>query len=245
MKNFALTSSSPAIARMGKDTQELLFGVPGPAPAADAFATVLGLASEQVQHLTDPQSWKTSLASLAALHRLAPPLASFLPTDVAAQILAIGRSCPHTHDEKARVRQAVVHAMLLLELRGGLARTESSIYRNLWKIECIAADFLTAEFRAQRGNDRIRICPERVTASTMLTWLCRYEADPVCGLLDRPRRPRGPANRDLEQHTNVTCADPAAKNNVSHKRASNILPFPTRGQGRNPDFVPWWLKDFS
>jgi hypothetical protein len=245
MKNFALTSSSLAIARMGKDTQELLFGVPGPAPAADAFATVLKLASEQVQRLTNPQSWRASLASLAALHRLAPALASFLPTDVAAQILAIGRSCPHTQDEKARVRQTVVHAMLLLELRGGLARTESSIYSNLWKIDCIAADFLTAEFRAQGGNDRIRVCPERVTASTMIIWLRRYEADPVWGLFDRPRRPRRPAIRDLEQHTDVTCADPAAKNNVGHERSSNILPFPKRGQGRNPNFVPWWLKDFS
>jgi hypothetical protein len=160
MKKLAYTTSSMALACVGKDTQELLFGVPGPAPAADAFATVLKLAAEQVQRLTDPQSWKASIARLAALHRLAPALASFLPADVATQILAIGRSCPHTQDEKARVRQAVVHAVLLLELRGALSRTESSIYRNLWKIECIAADFLTAEFRAQGGNDRIRICPE-------------------------------------------------------------------------------------
>lgn len=245
MKNFALTSSSLAIARMGKDTQELLFGVPGPAPAADAFATVLGLASEQVQHLTDPQSRKTSLASLAALHRLAPALAAFLPANVAAQILSIGRSRPHTQDEKARVREAVVHAVLLLELHGGLSRTESSIYRNLWKIARIAADFLTDEFRAQGGSDKIRVSPEPVTAPTIKTWLHRYEADPVWGLHNRPRRQRRPASRDLERHTDVTRADPAVENKVGHERASNVLPFPKRGQGRNPGFVPWWLKDFS
>jgi hypothetical protein len=245
MKNFALTSSSLAIARMGKDTQELLFGVPGPAPAADAFAMVLGLASEQVQHLTDPQSWKASLARLAALHRLAPALASFIPTDVAAQVLAIGRSCPHTQDVKARVRDAVVHAVLLLELRGGLSRTESSIHRNLWKIERIAADLLTAEFRAQGGSDKIRVSPEPVTAPTIKAWLRRYEADPVWGLFDRPRRPRRPASRDLEQHTDVTRADPAAENKVGHEHSSNVVPFVRRGQGRNPGFVPWWLKDFS
>jgi hypothetical protein len=93
--------------------------------------------------------------------------ASFLPADVAAQILAIERSCPHTQDEKARVPDAVVHAVLLLELRSGLSRTEGSIYRNLSKIECIASDFPTVEFRVQGGSDKTRLSPEPVTAPTI------------------------------------------------------------------------------
>jgi hypothetical protein len=44
---------------------------------------------------------------------------------------------------KARVREAVVHAALLLEAQGSLSRTDGSINRNLSKIEHIAADFLT------------------------------------------------------------------------------------------------------
>jgi hypothetical protein len=245
MRKLVQNSSSLAIARVGKDAQGLLLGAQGPAPVADAFATVLKLASEQVQHLTTSQSRSANLARLAALHRLAPALPSFLPTDIAAELLAIRQSCRHTQDKKARVREAVVHAVLLLEIRGGLSRTESSIYRNLWKIDCIASDFLTAEFRAEGGSDKIRVSPEPVTAPTIRNWLRRYEADPIGGLLDKPRRRRRFSVRDPKQRTILTGAYPASENSVGRVRASNVLPFPTGTHGRNPTFIPWWLKDFS
>jgi hypothetical protein len=147
--------------------------------------------------------------------------------------------------EKTRVREAVVHAVLLLELQGGLRRTESSINRNLWKIECIATDFLTEQHRALGGSDKTRVSPKPVTAPTIRAWVRRYEADPVRGLYDNPRRHRRPVGRDGDGRWYASPTGPAPWETVGHEVPSNIVPLQTRGLGRNPTFVPWWLKDFS
>jgi hypothetical protein len=245
MHELAKTASPQVIARVGKDTLELLFGAQGVAPKADIFAEVLRLASAQVHLLAQSRSRNASPARLVALCRLAPGIASFLPANVSAQIGPFGPSRPHALDENAVRREAVVHAVLLLELRGGPEVSESSINRNLWKIERIATDFLTGQFRASGGSDKIRVSPEPVTAKTIRTWVRRYQNDPVWGLYNKPPRQRQSVGRDLMERPYASPADLALTSTLRQDRPSNVVPLPTRVQGRNPTFVPWWLKDFS
>ena len=212
---------------------------------ADTFATLLRCASAQVEFLAENQSQDTSRARLAALYRLFPAIAEYLPADVTMQVAPIGPSRPHALTEKTRVREAVVHAVLLLELQGGLRRTESSINRNLWKIERIAADFLTEQHRVLGGSDMTRVSPKPVTAPTIKTWVRRYEADPVRGLYDKRRRHRRPVGRDIDVRWYASRTGPSSLETARHEVPSNIVPLQTGGQGLSPTFVPWWLKDFS
>jgi hypothetical protein len=245
MYELAKTASPQAIARVGKDALELLFGAQGVAPKADVFAEALRLASAQVHPLAQSRSRSASLARLAALCRIAPGIVDFLPASVPAQIGPVGPSRPHILNETASRREAVVHAVLLLELRGGLEVSESSINRNLWKIERIAADFLTGQFRAAGGSDKIRVSPEPVTGKTIQTWVRRFENDPVWGLYNRPPRQRRSVGRDLVERPYASPADIAPTSTPRHGRPSNVVLLQPRGKGRNPTFVPWWLKDFS
>jgi hypothetical protein len=245
MSNLANTASPLAMTAVGENTLGLLFGVRGRALSAEIFAELLRLASAQVHLLTESQSLKASLARLAALYRLAPGIAMFLPVNVAAQLEPLGPMRPHARDENANRREAVVHAVLLLELRGVHLGCESSISRNLWKIECIAADFLTVQFRAAGGSDKTKVSPEPVTAKTILTWIRRYEDDPIWGLYNRPRRQPQPADRDFEYRADASPTDHAPRNPSGYLQPSNAVPFETPGRGRNLTFVPWWLKDFS
>jgi hypothetical protein len=99
-------------------SRAFLFGAEGAASDADTFARLLKLGQEQVNRLTH-QSPFGCLARLAALCRLDGLAVWFLPKDVVAWIGPQGSMRPHAVNAKARVREAVVHAVLLLELQGG------------------------------------------------------------------------------------------------------------------------------
>jgi hypothetical protein len=156
------------LVRVGKDTLELLGGAQGLTPLAHAGSTVLRLAAAQVHLLLDPRTQKTAVARLTALYRLAPMLDRVLPVWITARIGPLGHGRPHALDENAFAREAVVHAVLLLEILGRLSRKPASINRNFQTIDRIALDFLTLRFRAQVGTrrcgcarSRLRLRPSR------------------------------------------------------------------------------------
>lgn len=210
----------------------------GPAPLADALSTVLRLAAAQVQLLGDPRSQKTAVARLFALYRLAPMLAQVLPVGVTAHIGPVGQARPHTKDEKASAREAVVHAVHLLEMLGRLSRKPSSINRNLQEIERIASDLLTLRFRSRGGSKKMRVYPEPVTAATIQAWVRRYEADPVLGLYDKPRRRRVSNSHDHVERLYAVPKDPASRTTFVPEQPSNVVALYARGRGRHPIPVP-------
>lgn len=216
----------------------------GTASDAEAFARLLKLAQEQVNRLTH-QSPFGCLARLAALCRLDGRVVWFLPKDVVAWIGPLGPTRPHAVNGKARVREAVVHAVLLLELQPGLTRTDGSINRNMSKIEHIAADFLTEHHRARGGSEKVRLVPESVGARTIQRWLRDYENDLAWGLYDKtPRRPR----RDNLGHLShgEPMSSPSTERGIASSEVpDNVVPLPAQGQVRSVKFVPWWMRDHS
>lgn len=227
---------SQTINNAGAATRALLFGAQGPASNADIFATLLKLASAQLHHLTPPYSCDACLAHLAALCRLDHRIVWFLPPDVAARIGPLGPTRPHAVNAKARVREAVVHATLLLELQQGLSRSEGAIYRNLEKIEHIATDFLTNHYRAQGGREKIRVTPEPVSARTIRRWLNNYEGDLTWGLYEKPPRRSHPVSRYRIDLSDATSGE------QGHNVPSNIVPLSFQGKGRAAKYVPWWMR---
>lgn len=235
-KNLNSTSIQNLV-RVGKDTLELLGGAQGLTPLADAGATVLRLAKVQEHLLLDPRSRKTAVARMTALYRLAPMLAGVLPLWINAHVAPFGHGRPHALDENAFAREAVVHAVLLLEMLGRLSRKPASINRNFQTIKRIASDFLTLRFKAQGGNKKMRLCPEPVTATTIKTWLRKYEADPVYGLCDKPRCQR---NSGTHHHVKRSYAVPTkpVSTTIGRQQPSKVVPLHTGGGGRHPITVP-------
>jgi hypothetical protein len=226
------------LVRVGKDTLELLGGAQGLTPLAHAGSTVLRLAAAQVHLLLDPRTQKTAVARLTALYRLAPMLDRVLPVWITARIGPLGHGRPHALDENAFAREAVVHAVLLLEMLGRLSRKPASIDRNFQTIDRIASDFLTLRFRAQGGNKKMRLSPEPVTASTIKTWLRKYEADPVYGLYDKPRCQRNSGTHHHVKRSYAVPTKPVSKTTIGRQQPSKVVPLHTGGGGRHPITVP-------
>lgn len=225
-------------------SRAFLLGAEGAASDAEAFARLLKLAQEQVNRMLH-QSPFGCLARLAALCRLDGRVVWFLPKDVVAWIGPLGPTRPHAVNGKARVREAVVHAVLLLELQGELTRTEGSINRNMWKIERIASDFLTEDHRSRGGTDKVRLGPEPVGARTIQWWLREYENDLAWGLCDKaPRRPRR-ANLGHRDHGEPMSSPSTERGTASSEVPDNVVPLPAQGQVRSAKFVPWWMRDHS
>jgi hypothetical protein len=190
---------------------------------ADAFAQTLNMAAAQVLLLRAPADRRSSLARLTALCRLDQRVAGFLPPAVAAQIGPLGPTRPHAVNSVALVREAFVHAVLNLELRHGMARSEGAINRDMAKIELEASTLLTDHYRAAGKNEKIRIAPAPVSAQTIQRWLKAYEADLAFGLYDKPR-----GGARLARHRHVDSLEPLPKNYVENKKPVPTHSYMTR-----------------